>query len=351
MPGRCAVKADGLLPFDVRGHGLLIQNVQHAVSGRKCVLQGAAQRSQRDHRAKGGKQRDGGNQHTRIADLPGPIQGCAGQEHGQIKSQNRRARNGVVPPGDALHPRFRLRECIRARVHLRKAFGALAVLLRFAQAAQAVQHKRAQLARLGAENQPAVTAAAGYRQRNHNAHHGVSGQGKQPQHPVKGADEQAHDHGKQRRDGQGGKGMRVKDLQQLDVRGDHGDQVSLVPSLQLGGCEPAQRAEHPVAQNRQQLKGDEVVAGLLPIAQQGPHQREHHHTGKQHIQRNRRALPQNVQHRIAAQNGDERRAQVTGQPHGNGQQHIAHHRPDQNHQPRHHGPSTASFHWASPSFP
>ena len=37
---------------------------------------------------------------------------------------------------------------------------ALAVLLRFAQAAQAVQHKRAQLARLGAENQPAVTAAA-----------------------------------------------------------------------------------------------------------------------------------------------------------------------------------------------
>ena len=217
MPDDRTVKADRRLPFDVPDRGLLIQNVQHAVSGRECVLQGAAQRGQRNHRAKGRKQRNGGNQHTRITDLPGPVQGCAAQEHCQVKCQNGGARSGVVPPGDALHPRFRLRKCVRTRVHLRQTPGTLAILLRLAQAAQAVQHKRAQLTRLGAKNQPAVAAAAGCRQRNRNAYHSVSGQGKQPQRRVKGADERAHDHGKQRRDGQRGKGVRVKDLQQLDV--------------------------------------------------------------------------------------------------------------------------------------
>ena len=37
--------------------------------------------------------------------------------------------------------------------------------------------------------------------------------------------------------------------------------------FQLGGAEPPQRAKDPVADQRQQLEGDEVVARLLGIAQ------------------------------------------------------------------------------------
>ena len=45
--------------------------------------------------------------------------------------------------------------------------------------------------------------------------------------------------------------MRVKNLQQLNVRSQHGDQVALVAALQLGGGQLAQHAKDLVPENAQ----------------------------------------------------------------------------------------------------
>ena len=58
---RRARKGDFRLAGDFLHHWDFVQNIQHPVTRRKGVLQGAAQRRQRNHRAKGGEQGDGGN--------------------------------------------------------------------------------------------------------------------------------------------------------------------------------------------------------------------------------------------------------------------------------------------------
>lgn len=57
--------------------------------------------------------------------------------------------------------------------------------------------------------------------------------------------------------------MGIEHLQQLNVGGDDGDEVTSVPALQLGGAQPPQNPEHPVPDEGQQLKGDEMIARLL----------------------------------------------------------------------------------------
>ena len=66
----------------------------------------------------------------------------------------------------------------------------------------------------------------------------------------------------------------VEDLEQLNVRRDDGDEVTAVAALELRGAETAQCAEDLVADQRKQLEGDEVVAGLLGVAEDAAHERE-----------------------------------------------------------------------------
>ena len=61
--------------------------------------------------------------------------------------------------------------------------------------------------------------------------------------------------------------MRVKNLQQLNVSGQHGDQVALVAALQLGGGQLAQHAKDLVPDERQQLECNKMVAALLRVVQ------------------------------------------------------------------------------------
>lgn len=84
-------------------------------------------------------------------------------------------------------------------------------------------------------------------------------------------DEQTHDEREQRRDGRGRDRVRVEDLEQLNVRRDDGDEVAAVAALELRGAETAQCAEDLVADQRKQLEGDEVVAGLLGVAEDAAH--------------------------------------------------------------------------------
>ena len=76
--------------------------------------------------------------------------------------------------------------------------------------------------------------------------------------------------------------MRVKNLQQLNVRSQHGNQVALVAALQLGGGQLAQHAKDLVPDERQQLERNKMVASLLRIAESGSYKRKKYHAGKYH---------------------------------------------------------------------
>lgn len=65
--------------------------------------------------------------------------------------------------------------------------------------------------------------------------------------------------------------MGVEDLEQLDVGGGQGDEVSLVLAFQLGGRELAQHGEHLVAHEREDAKRQVMVAQLLAVTQRAAH--------------------------------------------------------------------------------
>ena len=74
--------------------------------------------------------------------------------------------------------------------------------------------------------------------------------------------------------------MRVEHLKQLDVRRDDRNEIALVASLKLGRTEPAQRAEHLIADARKELEGDEMVARLLCVAESTAQHRKYEHAHK-----------------------------------------------------------------------
>ena len=149
--------------------------------------------------------------------------------------------------------------------------------------------------------------------------------------------------------------MSVEHLQQLNVGGNYGDQIPLVPALQLGGTEPAQRPEYLVPDESQQLEGDEMVAGLLRIAEEAPYNRKDYYTDKKRREGERGIEPQSLQHRIAAEDGDKGGAEMAHNPHKNGKKHITGQRLHQPDQPGHYLESASFFHARihafSPSFP
>ena len=94
------------------------------------------------------------------------------------------------------------------------------------------------------------------------------------------ANKPAQDHGKEQRNGRRGDGVGIEHFQKLNVRGDDADQVALVPPLQLGRTQPPQGEKHLVPDQGQQLKGDKVIASLLPVAKSRTQQGEHQHAGE-----------------------------------------------------------------------
>ena len=119
--------------------------------------------------------------------------------------------------------------------------------------------------------------------------------------------------------------MRVKDLQQLNVGGQHGDQVALVAAFQLRGGELAQHAKDLVPDERQQLERNKMVAALLRVVEHaaGHGQNRQQNTGG--FEHNGHRKMQAVQQRIHAQNRDEdgaekaRYAQKHGADHDRGE--------------------------------
>ena len=186
---RRARKGDFRLAGDFLHHWDFVQNIQHPVTRRKGVLQGAAQRRQRNHRAKGGEQGDGGDQHPIKAHGAALAEQGGNKQHHKIKGQHHGIGHCRIAAGGAFHAFFVLSKVIGFLIHRRQTLFALPILQGFRKPSQAVQHKAGKLPGFGAEPNPVVPAELGRYQRNDNSHGEIRRQRNETQQPVIGADE------------------------------------------------------------------------------------------------------------------------------------------------------------------
>ena len=165
------------------------------------------------------------------------------------------------------------------------------------------------------------------------------------------ADEHAHGHAHDQGDEHRRDRVRIKHLQQLDIAGEHADEITFPSSFKLGRTKPAQRRKHMVADERQQLEGDIVVASLLAITQQPAPDAKQRQERKQQCQRDRLAQPQQRDQPVSAQHRDQDRAEEAGDPQQDSEDHPCPQRPHQLEHGRHDLPFT--LHLVSPfhSFP
>ena len=78
--------------------------------------------------------------------------------------------------------------------------------------------------------------------------------------------------------------MCIENLEKFDIRGDHGDQISLVPSFQFCRTQLSQGRKHLMPDDRQQLKRNKMVAVLFPIMQDSSHHSHHDQRNEQSLQ-------------------------------------------------------------------
>ena len=129
----------------------------------------------------------------------------------------------------------------------------------------------------------------------------------------------------------------------VDVRGDERDEVAAVAPLELGGRQAAESPEHPVADEREQLERDEVVARLLAVAKQTACHGADGHRHDEARERGRHAVREHREHPVATEHRDCRRASVAEKSHEDGQHHKSHERAHQPHEPPHHPHATTPF--------
>ena len=344
--GKCNVR----LPRHFSDDRRLVEDVQHAISGSKRALKRAAEIRQCDHRPEGREECKRRDEHTVEANSPGAAERRRGEEHRQIKQQNDRVRCRGIAAGDTFETCGVLRKRVGLRIHLRQPLCPLPVLYRLRQAAQTVEHKRRELARFRAAAQAGVLAAARRDKRDNDADCHIRRQRQQPKRPMIMPDKQAHAGTEQQHDYHRGDRVRVEHLKQLDVRRDDRNEIALVASLKLGRTEPAQRAEHLIADAREELEGDEMVARLLRIAKSSAQHRKYEHARKQRPQSQRYRKMQQLQQCITAKDRDQRRAGMPEQAHCDGKEHISYQRTDKSDEPGHNGKTASLLHSTAPSF-
>ena len=113
--------------------------------------------------------------------------------------------------------------------------------------------------------------------------------------------------------------MRIEDFEQLDIRRYNRDQVAFIPPVELCRTEPPEGAEDLIADQRQQLERNKVIAGLLPVSESGAEDGENDDRGKKRLRRRAGGYFQD-DHR--AENGNHRGAKMPQPSHQDRQRHI-----------------------------
>ena len=215
--------------------------------------------------------------------------------------------------GDVAQARLRARELLAAAIELGQAGLPRAELEHLAQTAQGVEHEARERARLVARGAAVRSRPAGDEDGHRHAHERVARESERRQLRVDIAKEEAHDHGQARGDAHGAHRVGVEDLEQLDV-GRHGrDEAAAVGPGELGGAELAQRAEHEIADVREQPEGDVMVAALLDVVEDAAGDGHEGEGGDGRGQSPcKRPLPRRRERGRGGEHGDARRAAEPG---------------------------------------
>lgn len=74
--------------------------------------------------------------------------------------------------------------------------------------------------------------------------------------------------------------MSIKNFQQLDIACKNGNQVPFFLAIQFCRTKPAQGPEHFITDQRQQLEGNIMIAGLFCVTKYPPQYGKNEHTNE-----------------------------------------------------------------------
>ena len=147
------------------------------------------------------------------------------------------------------------------------AIGATGKLDSLARAAQTVEYKGAQLTGALAALAAGGAACLGRDQGQQHAQDRVGHERDARELGAHSQQKALKHNGADQSYGNGRDGVRVEDLEQLDIRGDQAHELALAAALELGGGELAQGAKHQVANVCEQTECDVMVAELLAVVE------------------------------------------------------------------------------------
>ncbi len=245
---------------------LLVHQGEDASRGGKGRLDARTQTGHRDHRRERDDERaQRAQRHARIRhaaefDLP---------PHEQCEDGDAYQRDDVggqrVGAGHA--PGFASRRGRRIGVGLETRLGVAARVQRneFASSIQRFQKIRMQPALALALLKRGLPDRLGEYHRQRDAHQRIRDDGGQSQPWIDDGEHHTVDDGADRRNGDGGERVGVEQFKQLDVFGEHGDQIAAASLLELGRGKPAHLVEHRGANVAKQTERELVVVELLTI--------------------------------------------------------------------------------------
>ena len=306
---------------DLAHSGLLIENIQNAVARGEGALQPGAEIRQRDDRAEAAHECHNADERTVKPDGTRHEQAARQRQHTGVQQQDDGPGHGLCRAAGLLQAALLPGQRVGALVDLRQPMRAVVVLQALPHATQTVQHKAVQRAELRAEALTRFARTSGGCHGYADADDRIGQRRVQPQRGYIAAHKARHNDTYDDGNADGRDRVRVKNLQQLNVRGQHGDQVALVAALQLGGGQLAQHAKDLVPDERQQLERNKMVAALLCVVEHaaGYGQNRQQNTGG--FENNGHRKMQAVQQRIHTQNRDEDGAEKARYAQQNGADH------------------------------
>ena len=321
---------------DLLGLRALVKQLKHAPPGRKRLLQRGAEIRHGDDRAE--RRHEGGRGHKSPVgrDGTGQAQRPRRQHHRNVERQHQPVRQRHRQSAAPLEARFRAGKLVHAFVQLARTFGRSAELQRLAQASQAVKHERVHTAQPLPQLAPAHAAGLRGGVRHRYAHQQVGCKSQQSQRRRYRRDERRHARRHDERDDRRGQRVSIEHFQQFDIAGHKRNKVAFVAAFQLRRSQAAQRGEHAVAHERQQLEREIMVAQLLAVAQRPARDAADGHERQRGAVADSLRKARQVDERVDPEHREEDGRPEAQHSQHDGQRHPGSQRAHEPHQPQHH---------------
>ena len=166
-----------------------------------------------------------------------------------------------------------LRQIIRHFPKLRRLRTALPVLQKLPESPQVLQHPAVERRKGRAVLYARIPSPRRIPERQGGAHREIAEKRRKYAVKMQISEHPQQNQTDQHRDGDGRDGVGIENLQQLNVAGDHRNQLPLVPPGKLRRAQRPELRENPMPDHRKQLKRNIMVALLLPVMENAPQQR------------------------------------------------------------------------------